>query len=110
MQPWEIYDFPYPENQVHPCIVVSNQAIIDNPAFGFVNCLVCTSIRPDSKLKGFHVRLNGADGLDNATVVRCNEIFRFAKAVAGRCRGKVSGYRKQAISRKLIEIFGLYGG
>ncbi len=105
---WGIYDLPYPsEEQPHPCVLISNQGIIDNPAYAFVNALLCVSLRADMQLKAFHVRLNGADGLDNATVVKCNEIYRFEKAAIGSRRGTVSYQRKKAIDRKLIDIFGL---
>jgi mRNA-degrading endonuclease toxin of MazEF toxin-antitoxin module len=109
-QQWGIYDFPFPtEDQPHPCIIISSQTVIENPAYDFINCLLCVSFRPGERLKYFQVRLNSADGLDNATIAKCNQIFHFPKSTMGHRRGLVSYPRRQEIGRKVIEIFGLLG-
>jgi mRNA-degrading endonuclease toxin of MazEF toxin-antitoxin module len=109
MRQWEVFNFPFPsEVQPHPCIVISNQAIIDNDAYDFINCLFCTTFVANAPLKYFHVRLDTADGLDHATVAKCNEIYRFKKDSAGVRRGMVTSARRQAIRRKLVEIFDLH--
>ena len=105
---WGIYNFPYPSDaQPHPCVIISSQGLIDNPAYEFINVLLCVSLRADMPVKLFHVRLNGADGLDNATVVKCNEIYRSEKAAIGVRQGTVSYQRRRAIGRKLIDVLGL---
>ena len=110
IQQWAVYDFPYPsEDQPHPCVVISNRAVIDNAAYEFINCLLCVSFWAGVPLKYFHVRLAEADGLDNATVAKCNEIFRFEKRTVGRVRGQVTRARMKVIVGKLAEIFGLSG-
>ncbi len=108
LKQWEIYNFPYPSEKLfHPCVVISNQTLVDNEDYEFINCLLCVSVRADFELKHFHVRLNGADGLDGPTVVKCNEIFHFEKTTAGDFRGAVTSVRKDHIKAKIIEIFGL---
>jgi hypothetical protein len=109
MRQWEIYNFPFPTPQdPHPCVIISPDEIADNPQIKQVNCLACQSLRGRDTAKAHEVRLNGADGLDGPTIVKCQMALFFDKDVAGNLRGKVSSERRRMIRRKLIDIFKLY--
>ncbi len=108
MLQWEIYDCPHPSAEnPHPCVILSPTSLADDPAVPFINVLACTSLRPADRVRSSEVRLNGADELSGPTVVRCNLILAFRKAVVGAKRGRVSLERQRAIKRKLGEIYKL---
>ena len=110
MRPWEIYDFPYPTtDQPHPCVILSPDFIADSSSYPEINCLACQSLRGRDEVKPREVRLNGADGLDGPTVVRCHVILHLNKNLAGRRRGSVTPERRRVIRRKLRDLFGLHG-
>ncbi len=108
MRQWEIYDFPQPDpSQPHPCVILSPDGFAQNDQISSVNVLACQSLRPPTRnLKPIEVRLNGADGLDGPTIVKCNFIFAFDKSSAGKRRGQVTPERQQAIKRVLRTVYG----
>lgn len=109
MLQWEIYNFPHPTPEnFHPCVVLSPDILASSPQVPFVNVLACTSLRARDTLKLNEVRLNGADGLDGPTIVKCNFILFFNKNQAGARRGAVSRERQQAIRSTLAKFFGIY--
>ena len=109
MRQWEIYNFPYPStDQPHPCVIISPDGMIQNPDLAMVNALFCQTLRPANRdLKPIEVRLNGADGLDRPTVVKCHFIHAFPKDEAGERRGLVGYERQQAIRRVLRTVYGI---
>lgn len=110
MRRWENYDFPFPnEDQPHPCVIISPDSIAENPAFPQVNALACQSLRGRDAVNVREVRLNGADGLDGSTVVKCHLILFLKRVSPGRRRGNVSPERRRVIRRKLRDLFGLHG-
>ena len=111
MKQWEIFDFPYPSPaQPHPFVILSINAITENPDYANVNALLCVSVRGDYKLKGNDVWLDQSDGLDGPTVVRCHVMFLLEKsAFIGARRGSVSLARRREIAKKMNLCFGLQG-
>ncbi|MDP1589275.1 MAG: type II toxin-antitoxin system PemK/MazF family toxin [Prosthecobacter sp.] len=107
MKQWDILLFPFAAEGSHPAVILSNDEHCSNPAFLYVNALLCTSIRVPRPAKRNEVILNGADGLDWLTAVRCDAIHMLRKDQFVTQRGTVSRERRRAIGRKLIECFRL---
>ncbi|MEN9633794.1 MAG: hypothetical protein RL077_2198 [Verrucomicrobiota bacterium] len=64
-------------------VVLSPTRLCADVSFDSINGLLCTTVRPVGRpAKAHEVFLDPSDGLDWITSVRCNVIFRFAKAAA----------------------------
>lgn len=107
MRQWEIYLFPFEEEQPHPAVIVSNEERCVNHGLEYVNALICTSAKLNREPKKNEVILNAADGLDWKTAVRCDVIYLLPKEEFGEHRGKVSPQRRTAIARKIAETLRL---
>ena len=109
MRQWEIYTFPLsnPEHP-HPCVILSPDALLARPRLKLINVVVCQSLRPGDPLDPTDVRLDLMDGLDHATVARCQFVMHVKRNLASaQPVGNVGTERRRAIPRKLIEVFGL---
>jgi len=106
MKQWEIDDFPYPSPaQPHPFVVLSPTVLVESEQYAQVNALMCVSLRGKDQPKLRDVRLNGTDGLDGPTLVRCHFIFTLSKTSFGRKRGEVSPLRRREIAKTLGKCF-----
>jgi mRNA-degrading endonuclease toxin of MazEF toxin-antitoxin module len=104
---WEIYLFPFQAEAPHPAVVLSDDEQCLNRDIKSVNVLICTSAKLNRGPKLHEVILNGEDGLDWKTAVRCNVIYLVPKANFREKRGTVSPARRRAIARKISEMFRL---
>ncbi len=110
MRQWEIYDFPYPSpEQPHPFVILSPTVLAESEQYAQVNALMCVSLRAKDQPKLRDVRLNGSDGLDGPTLVRCHFVFTLPKLEFGRKRGEVSLIRRREITKTLGKCFQLPG-
>ena len=107
MRQWEIYLFPLEREKPHPAVIISNDERCLNGDLDYVNALICTSAKVNRDAKKNEVILNGADGLDWKTAVRCDMIYLLPKAEFQERRGKVTSARRVAIARKLAETLRL---
>jgi hypothetical protein len=107
MRQWEIYLFPFRREQPHPAVVISNDERCLNDDLDHVNALICTSAKLNREPKANEIILNGADGLDWTTAVRCDIIYLLPKAEFLEQRGLVTTPRRVAISRRLAETLRL---
>ena len=62
-------------------------------------------MRPHFQPKPFHFVLDDADGLDNATAVRCDHVYVLRREFIGARRGVVSMARRLPLFRKVLECF-----
>jgi hypothetical protein len=104
---WEIYLFPFGREKPHPTVIISNEERCSNDDLDYVNALICTTARLHREPKRNEIILNGADGLDWKTAVRCDVIYLLAKAEFRELRGRVTVPRRAAIARKMAETFRL---
>jgi len=104
MRQWDIFLFPFTEEQPHPVVVLSTDERA--AARKHVNGLLCVTLRGRS-LALHEVLLNGADGLDWETAVRCDLIHLLERDRFLEQRGHVTTERQIQISRKLIECLRL---
>ena len=107
MRQWEIYLFPFEEEKPHPAVIISNDERSLNGDLEYVNALICTSAKLNREAKKNEVILDGADGLDWKTAVRCDVIYLLPKARFQELRGKVTAPRRVQIARKIAETLRL---
>ncbi|HEY3760481.1 MAG TPA: hypothetical protein VGN23_01920 [Verrucomicrobiae bacterium] len=107
MRQWEIFRFPYREEQPHPVVIFPSDERCENDSITHVNGLLCTSVRLNRGLKHHETLLDEADGLDWKTAVRCDFIYALPKNEFLEKRGEVGLVRRAAIVRKLIECLRL---
>lgn len=105
MNQWEIYDYPFAQEGGHPVLIISNPARARNEAFDELNGLFCRSVRPNFQPKAFHFLLDGADGLDNLTAVRCDHVYVLRREFIGARRGIVSMTRRLPLFRKVLNCY-----
>ncbi len=74
-----------------------------------VNVLFCSSQRATRPPVEFETILDQADGLDWATLCKCDLIFAVPKEQLKRKRGSVSPSRRRAIAEKVIRALGFAG-
>lgn len=99
MRQWDIFLFPFPEEQPHPVVIVSSDDRCLNPDLKYVNGLICTTVRLNRPAKLNEVLLDAADGLDWTTAVRCDFLHALPKASFLNQRGRVSEARQMQIMR-----------
>jgi mRNA-degrading endonuclease toxin of MazEF toxin-antitoxin module len=104
---WEIHLFAFEKEKPHPAVIVSNDERCLNDDLDHVNALICTTAKVNREAKKNEVILNGADGLDWKTAVRCDVIYLLPKAEFKEERGKVTPARRIAIARKIAETLRL---
>jgi mRNA-degrading endonuclease toxin of MazEF toxin-antitoxin module len=104
MRQWDIFLFPFTEELPHPVVILS----IDERAGArkHVNGLLCVTLRGRT-LDLHEVLLNGTDGLDWESAVRCDLVHLLERDRFLERRGRVIPERQIQISRKLIECFRL---
>src|SRR6478735_386289 len=101
MKQWDVYLFPFKEEQPHPAVIISNDERCANQDFTTVNALLCTTMRGNREVKPFEVVLDKQDGLDWKTAVRCDVIYLLKRELFRERRGRVSPQRQKEISKKI---------
>lgn len=107
MRQWEIFLFPFAKEKAHPAVIISNDERCLNGDLEYVNALICTSAKLNREPKKNEVILNGADGLDWKTAVRCDVIYLLPKVEFQERRGFVTAKRRVEIGRKIVETLRL---
>lgn len=106
MTQWDTYEWDFPHGK-HPCVVLSNPVICENPDIAQVNILGCSSRRAQRATRANESLLDEADGMDWETITRCDRIYLVEKASLKRRRGSVTLDRRREIGAKIIRCFGL---
>jgi mRNA-degrading endonuclease toxin of MazEF toxin-antitoxin module len=91
----------------HPAIVLSREEACRDERRRSLNVLYGTTRRPADGIPQLAVQLNGADGLERATLFDCAQIYLVQKAKISGSMGRVSSERRRQISRKIAEAFRL---
>jgi hypothetical protein len=71
-----------------------------------INVLICSSQRAARPPRENEVLLNGADGLDWETLVRCDLMYLVERDQLYRRRGLVTAARRKAIVQRINGAFG----
>jgi len=107
MKPWDIYTFVFPEAGPHPAVILGTEIRLAlKPK---VNVLLCSSQRATRQPVELETILDEADGLDWATLCKCDLIFAVPKEQLKVKRGSVSLARRRAIAEKVIRALGFAG-
>ena len=90
----------------HPAVVISaDDFCAANPPK--INVLYGTTRRPNMNVRAHHAVLNGADGLEHATLVSCAHFYQITPAAITGRYGQVSTIRRREIARKIVGSFRL---
>ena len=95
------------DKEEHPAVILSREEWCQDTHQSVINVLYCTTKRPASAATGLDVTLNGADGLDRATLVNCGHIFSVPRERITSVAGRVSLARRTQIGRTLVFSFRL---
>jgi mRNA-degrading endonuclease toxin of MazEF toxin-antitoxin module len=95
------------DKEEHPAVILSREEWCQDPRQSAINVVYCTTKRPASEATALDVTLNGADGLDRATLVNCGHIFSVPRLRIMSVIGRVSLARRPQIGRTLVFAFRL---
>ena len=104
MNQWEIRTYMFPDVGEHPAVIISHPTRAGKKAT--VEVLLCTTLRAGHNPEAHEVILNGADGLDWATLCRCDLIYSVSRSKLTTLRGTVSLARRRDIIRKIVTSHG----
>ena len=105
MKQWDIYLFPFSQEQPHPAVILSHDDRCQR--CDQVNALICSSARLNRALHENEIVLDKSDGLNWKTGCRCDVIYLLPKSHFREKRGEVSPERQRQIARKLNECLRL---
>ncbi|MEX2044082.1 MAG: hypothetical protein WD941_01940 [Opitutus sp.] len=89
----------------HPAIVISTDEVCASAPR--VNVLYGSTRRPGQPVRSHQAVLDGADGLDHATLFSCGHFYQIAPAsITGRY-GSVGPVRRREIARKIVAAYRL---
>ena len=102
MNPWDIFDYEWPWGK-HPAVVVSNRFRVELKQQVVV--LSCRTLQPTHRrnAKPNETILDKTDGLDWATLCRCDLLWTVEKAALKHRRGIVCAERRRDIAKKIIQ-------
>jgi hypothetical protein len=107
MRRWEIFEAEIPPGQKHPVVILSPQSICDASGIGWVNVLLCSSIKEGELLGGSEVGLDIADGLPKFTGCQCHMLWHVKKAKLLTKMGEVTFERRAHIKKKFRDALEL---
>lgn len=91
----------------HPAVVLSNPDILQDPRHLRINVVTGTKKPPAAQARPHQVILNGADGLEFATLFDCAFVSVARKSSIIRSAGRVAHARRGQIATKLRAALGL---
>ena len=104
MKQWDIWTCDFADAGPHPAVIVSHPDRVARAPL--VNLLICSSQRAAREPRENEVVLNGADGLDWETLVKCDLMYLVEKARPYRQRGSVGVARRRALVQRMNACFG----
>lgn len=107
MKPWDIYTWRFPDVEDHPAVVLGVETRLAHKPN--VNVLFCSSQRAGREPAEFETILDEADGLDWATLCKCDLLFAVPKEQLVRRRGSVTPARRRQIAERVIRALGFAG-
>ena len=86
----------------HPAVVVSPDELCADPHKTKLNVLYGTTRRPGHAVRPHEVVLNGADGLDHATLFNCVYFYSVDRRRITTALGRVTAERRRQIGRTIV--------
>jgi mRNA-degrading endonuclease toxin of MazEF toxin-antitoxin module len=104
MKQWDIWTCDFAEAGPHPAVVISHPDRVAHAPL--INVLIASSQRASRPARENEVILNGADGLDWETLVKCDLMYLVEKKRLYGRRGSVGPARRRALVQRLNACFG----
>jgi mRNA-degrading endonuclease toxin of MazEF toxin-antitoxin module len=104
MKQWDIWTCDFADAGPHPAIIVSHPDRVARAPL--VNVLIASSQKASRLAREHEVMLNGADGLDWETLVKCDLMYLVEKERLYRHRGSVGVSRQRAVVQRINACFG----
>ena len=104
MKQWDIWTCDFAEAGPHPAVIVSHPDRVARAPL--VNVLICSSQRANRQPRENEIVLNGADGLDWETLVKCDLMYLVEKERLYRRRGNVTAVRRRTLVQRINACFG----
>ena len=104
MKLWEIWACDFAGAGPHPAVVVSHPDRVARAPL--VNVLIGSSQRASRPARENEVVLNGADGLDWETLLKCDLMYLVERERLYRRRGMVTTARRRALVQRINACFG----
>ena len=104
MKQWEIWTCDFDEAGPHPAVIISHPDRVARAPL--VNVLIASSQRANRPARENEVVLNGADGLDWETLVKCDLMYLVEKDRLYQRRGSVGSARRRALVQRRNACFG----
>jgi len=105
MKPFDVYHWqPKGWPEPHPCVVISHRSRAEKK--DPVEVVMCSTKRTNRAAESNEIILDEADGMDWATICKCDLIHTVSKTELKRMRGTVSGPRRLALVRTIIAAHG----
>jgi hypothetical protein len=89
----------------HPAIVLSGEEFCADRRRNVINVLYGTTRRPAGAVDVYEVVLNGADGLERATVFSCGHFYTVDRRKITGTLGRVAVERRRQIGRKIVATY-----
>lgn len=106
MQPWDIFTWSFPDAGPHPAVILGTEERLRKPK---VNVLLCSSHRATRRPEVHEVILDESDGLDWATLCKCDLVYAVPAGQLSNKRGTVTPARRPQIAERVIRALGFAG-
>lgn len=107
MKAWEIYTWNFPEAGPHPAVILGTDERVKNKPK--VNVLLCSSQRAKRSAEMHEVILDTEDGLNWATICKCDLLYAVPQSELTQKRGVVVVQRRREIAARVIRSLGFAG-
>jgi hypothetical protein len=107
MKPWDIFTWDFPGAGPHPAVVLGTDERVKNKPK--VNVLLCSTQRATRPADLHEVILDTADGLNWATICKCDLLYAVPQADLKQKRGIVVSKRRREIAARVIRALGFAG-
>ena len=104
MKQWDIWTCDFADAGAHPAVIISHPDRVARAPL--VNVLIGSSQRATREPRENEVVLNGADGLDWETLVKCDLMYLVEKERLYRRRGSVGPARRRLLVQRVNACFG----
>ncbi|MDB6040375.1 MAG: putative Transcriptional modulator of MazE/toxin, MazF [Verrucomicrobiales bacterium] len=107
MKPWDIYTWNFPGAGEHPAVLLGTAERVEQKPM--VNVLLCSSQKANRPPKATEFILDNVDGLDWATLCKCDFVYSLPSSQLSQKRGRVTPIRRTEIALRVIRGLGLAG-
>ena len=107
MKPWDIFTWSFPNAGTHPAVILGTDERLRNKPK--VNVLLCSSHQATRRPELHEVILDESDGLDWATLCKCDLVYAAPAGQLSHKRGTVTPARRPQIAERVIRALGFAG-